>query len=101
LATYVLPEVQARPERAVWLIPFHRDEVALAGGRGRLVEAPAGRLASFQAVDWTVALAWLHQTTGMTLAPEQAEAVRLALTERLAVLTRGAGGGERTHMAAP
>jgi hypothetical protein len=36
----------------------------------RLLEAPADRLTSFQAVDWTVALDWLHQSTGMTLAPE-------------------------------
>jgi exodeoxyribonuclease V alpha subunit len=90
----VSQEVQARPERAVWLIPFHRAEVALAGGLVRLLEAPADRLASFQAVDWTVALDWLHQTTGMTLAPEQAEAVRLALTERVAVLTGGPGCGK-------
>jgi exodeoxyribonuclease V alpha subunit len=87
-------EVQARPERAVWLIPFHRAEVALAGGLVRLLEAPADRLASFQAVDWTVALDWLHQSTGMTLAPEQAEAVRLALTQRVAVLTGGPGCGK-------
>jgi exodeoxyribonuclease V alpha subunit len=91
---HVSQEVQARPERAIWLIPFHRAEVALAGGLVRLLEAPADRLASFQAVDWTVALDWLHQTTGMTLAPEQAEAVRLALTERVAVLTGGPGCGK-------
>jgi exodeoxyribonuclease V alpha subunit len=94
LPAQVLPEVQARPERAVWLIPFHRAEVALAGGLVRLLEAPADRLTSFQAVDWTVALDWLHQSTGMTLAPEQAEAVRLALTERVAVLTGGPGCGK-------
>jgi exodeoxyribonuclease V alpha subunit len=91
---HVSQEVQARPERAIWLIPFHRAEVALAGGLVRLLEAPVDRLASFQAVDWTVALDWLHQTTGMTLAPEQAEAVRLALTERVAVLTGGPGCGK-------
>jgi exodeoxyribonuclease V alpha subunit len=28
LPAHVPPEVQARPERAVWLIPFHRAEVA-------------------------------------------------------------------------
>jgi exodeoxyribonuclease V alpha subunit len=87
-------EAQGRPERAVWLIPFHRAEVALAGGLLRLLEVPADRLASFQAVDWPVALEWLHQTTGMTLAPEQAEAVRLALTQRVAVLTGGPGCGK-------
>jgi exodeoxyribonuclease V alpha subunit len=94
LPAHVPQEVQARPERAIWLIPFHRAEAALAGGLMRLLEAPTDRLASFQAVDWTVALDWLHQTTGMTLAPEQAEAVRLALTERVAVLTGGPGCGK-------
>jgi exodeoxyribonuclease V alpha subunit len=94
LPAHVFPEVQARPERAIWLIPFHRAEVALAGGLVRLLEALADRLASFHAVDWMIALDWLYQTTGMTLAPEQAEAVRLALTERVAVLTGGPGCGK-------
>jgi exodeoxyribonuclease V alpha subunit len=94
LPAHVPQQVQGRPERAVWLIPFHRAEVALAGGLRRLLEAPADRLASFQAVDWPVALEWLHQSTGMTLAPEQAEAVRLALTQRVAVLTGGPGCGK-------
>jgi exodeoxyribonuclease V alpha subunit len=94
LPAHVSPQVQARPERAIWLIPFHRAEVALAGGLVRLLEAPADRLAGFQAVDWRIALDWLHQTTGMALAPEQAEAVRLALTERVAVLTGGPGCGK-------
>jgi len=41
-----------------------------------------------------VALAWLHKVTGCELAPEQAAAVRLALTERVAVLTGGPGCGK-------
>jgi len=80
--------------RAIWLVPFHRAEAALAGGLLRLLRAPADRLATFQAVDWTVALDWLGRTTGVTLAPEQAAAVRLALTERVAVLTGGPGCGK-------
>ena len=75
-------------------MPFHRAEVALAAGLLRLLEAPVDRLASFQTVDWTVALAWLRQTTGVTLAPEQEAAARLALTERVAVLTGGPGCGK-------
>ena len=55
------------------------------------LHAPADRLAAFQQVDWTVALDWLGRTTGAALAPEQAAAVRLALTERVAVLTGGPG----------
>jgi len=80
--------------RAIWLVPFHRAEAALAGGLLRLLGAPADRLASFQAVDWPVALDWLRRTTGVTLAPEQEAAVRLALTQRVAVLTGGPGCGK-------
>jgi exodeoxyribonuclease V alpha subunit len=85
---------QAPRDRAIWLVPFHRAEVALAAGLLRLLEAPVDRLASFQTVDWTVALDWLRQRTGVTLALEQEAAVRLALTERVAVLTGGPGCGK-------
>jgi exodeoxyribonuclease V alpha subunit len=81
-------------DRAIWLVPFHRAEVALSGGLLRLLDASVDRLASFQTVDWTVALGWLRQRTGVTLAPEQEAAVRLALTQRVAVLTGGPGCGK-------
>jgi exodeoxyribonuclease V alpha subunit len=94
LPTAVSPDVQEGTGRAIWLVPFHRAERALAGGLLRLLDAPGDRLASFQAVDWTVALEWLHQRTGVTLVPEQEAAVKLALTERVAVLTGGPGCGK-------
>jgi exodeoxyribonuclease V alpha subunit len=90
----VSPGVPEAAGRAIWLVPFHRAEVALAAGLLRLLQAPSDRLASFRAVDWPVALEWLHQTTGVTLAPEQEAAVRLALTQRVAVLTGGPGCGK-------
>ena len=90
----VSPDAAAGTGRAVWLVPFHRAEVALAGGLLRLLRAPSDRLPWSQAVDWTVALDWLGRTMGVTLAPEQAAAVRLALTERVAVLTGGPGCGK-------
>jgi exodeoxyribonuclease V alpha subunit len=81
---------------AVYLVPFHRAEVSLAAGLRRLLSAPAAadRLPAFQGVDWAVALDWLRRVTGYELAPEQAAAVRLALTERVAVLTGGPGCGK-------
>jgi exodeoxyribonuclease V alpha subunit len=94
LPTAVSPEVREGMGRAIWLAPFHRAERALASGLLRLLEAPVDRLPWAQAVDWTVALAWLHQRTGVTLAPEQEAAVRLALTQRVAVLTGGPGCGK-------
>jgi exodeoxyribonuclease V alpha subunit len=94
LPAAVSPDVREGTGRAIWLVPFHRAERALAGGLLRLLEAPADRLASFQVVDWTIVLDWLRRTTGLTLTPEQAAAVRLALTERVAVLTGGPGCGK-------
>jgi exodeoxyribonuclease V alpha subunit len=79
---------------AVYLVPFHRAEQSLANGLRTLLNAPVERLAPFQAVDWEKALAWLHRRTGQNLAPEQADAVRLALTHKVAVLTGGPGCGK-------
>ncbi|RMI42738.1 SF1B family DNA helicase RecD2 [Streptomyces triticirhizae] len=79
---------------AVYLPPFHRAELSLAGQLRRLLRAEEDRLAAFQTVDWGRALGWLAGRTGAELAPEQEEAVRLALTERVAVLTGGPGCGK-------
>ncbi len=89
-----LPGENGDTVTAVYLVPFHRAEVSLAHGLRRLLTAPTERLSAFAAVDWDKAIAWLHTTTGSTLAPEQAEAVRLALTEKVAVLTGGPGCGK-------
>jgi exodeoxyribonuclease V alpha subunit len=79
---------------AVYLPPFHAAERALASALLRLLAARADRLAAFRAVDWDKALPWLRSRTGAPLAPEQEEAVRLALTSRVAVLTGGPGCGK-------
>ena len=79
---------------AIWLVPFHRAEVALAGGCSRLLGAPSDRLVLVAGGGLTVALDWLGRSMGVTLAPEQAAAVQLALTERVAVLTGGPGCGK-------
>jgi exodeoxyribonuclease V alpha subunit len=94
LPAHLSPDGPEGTGRAVWLVSFHRAEVALAAGLLRLLDAPVDRLASFQAVDWAVALHWLGRTMGVTLAPEQEAAVRLTLTQRVAVLTGGPGCGK-------
>ncbi|MEU8568876.1 ATP-dependent RecD-like DNA helicase [Streptomyces pathocidini] len=82
------------PVTAVYLVPFHRAELSLAGQLLRLLCAEEDRLAAFRDVAWDKALAWLAERTGADLAPEQRDAVRLALTERVAVLTGGPGCGK-------
>ena len=79
---------------AVYLPPFLMAERSLASALLRLLAARADRLAAFGAVDWDKALTWLRGRTGVSLAPEQEEAVRLALTSRVAVLTGGPGCGK-------
>lgn len=79
---------------AVYLLPFHRAEVSLATGLLTLLRTGHDRLKTFTDVDWERAESWLRQRTGADLAPEQRQAVRLALTEKVAVLTGGPGCGK-------
>jgi exodeoxyribonuclease V alpha subunit len=79
---------------AVYLVPFHRAERSLATGLLELLHSRDDRLAGFQQVNWDQALRWLAARAGTSLAPEQEEAVQLALTERVAVLTGGPGCGK-------
>ncbi|SEU36135.1 exodeoxyribonuclease V alpha subunit [Nonomuraea wenchangensis] len=83
---------------AVYLPPFYRAELSLSGTLLTLLRggrhAGHDRLKSFADVDWERAESWLHRQTGTELAPEQRQAVRLALTEKVAVLTGGPGCGK-------
>ncbi|GAA2650570.1 ATP-dependent RecD-like DNA helicase [Streptomyces aculeolatus] len=80
--------------QGVYLVPFHRAEVSLAAQLLRLLRTERDRMPAFQDVDWGRALSWLGERTGAELAPEQEQAVRLALTEKVAVLTGGPGCGK-------
>ncbi|MGA4848949.1 ATP-dependent RecD-like DNA helicase [Streptomyces sp. G5(2025)] len=79
---------------AVYLVPFHRAELSLAGQLLRLLKTPEDRMPAFRDVAWDKALGWLADRTGAELAPEQEAAVRLALTRKVAVLTGGPGCGK-------
>jgi exodeoxyribonuclease V alpha subunit len=79
---------------AVYLPPFYQAERSLAQALLRLLGSGRDRLASFVDVDWDKALGWLRGRTGSELAPEQEDAVKLALTSRVAVLTGGPGCGK-------
>ena len=79
---------------AVYLPPFFQAERALASALRRLLASGRDRLPGFASVDWDKALGWLRGRTGAALAPEQEDAVRLALTSRVAVLTGGPGCGK-------
>ncbi|MEU9183247.1 ATP-dependent RecD-like DNA helicase [Streptomyces sp. NPDC048484] len=82
------------PVTAIYLVPFHRAELSLSAQLLRLLRTGEDRMPAFRDVTWDKALAWLRGRTGTELAPEQEQAVRLALTEKVAVLTGGPGCGK-------
>jgi len=84
----------ARTVPAVYLVPFHRAERSLASGILELLTSSDERLPGFALVDWEKALGWLRARTGQELAPAQQQAVKLALTSKVAVLTGGPGCGK-------
>lgn len=88
------PEGGAERVTAVYLVPFHRAELSLAAQVVRLLRTGEDRMPGFRDVDWDRALSWLAARTGAELAPEQQDAVRLALTSKVAVLTGGPGCGK-------
>ncbi|MFE5211186.1 ATP-dependent RecD-like DNA helicase [Streptomyces sp. NPDC056600] len=88
------PDDDGSPVTGVYLVPFHRAEQALASRLLRLLRADDDRMPWFRGVDWDRALSWLRTRTGAELAPEQEAAVKLALTEKAAVLTGGPGCGK-------
>jgi exodeoxyribonuclease V alpha subunit len=84
----------AEPVNAVYLPPFFHSERSAAAALTRLLNTGADRLGAFARLDWDRAFTWLKAKTGTDLAPEQAEAVKLALTRKVAVLTGGPGCGK-------
>jgi len=91
--------VEARPEaspldggEAVYTRALHQAEVALASGLRRLLEAPARALR----IDVERALAWYEGEAGIGLAAQQAQAVRQAVSGKVAVITGGPGVGKTT-----
>ncbi|MFJ2780186.1 ATP-dependent RecD-like DNA helicase [Kitasatospora sp. NPDC087315] len=89
-----VPGESGEPITAVYLVPFHRAEISLANQLLRLLRSDVDRMPWFADVDWPAALGWLAKRTGVELAPEQEQSVRLALTEKVAVLTGGPGCGK-------
>ncbi|HLI52318.1 MAG TPA: ATP-dependent RecD-like DNA helicase [Thermomicrobiaceae bacterium] len=81
----------------VYLAPHGGAEIAVARRLIRLWGASEDRLATFQQVSWERAFDWLITARqAPPLAARQVEAVRTALTERVAILTGGPGTGKST-----
>jgi len=95
---------------AVYLTPFHIAEKNTAKRLLELKQNKISRLADFQKVSWEKAFAWLQQQSPVSnhlisqslnhLTEKQQDAVRLALTEKVSILTGGPGTGKTTTVRA-
>jgi exodeoxyribonuclease V alpha subunit len=97
VVTEEIPETEERPASvAVYLPPFYYAEVGVANKLRRLQASPRDRLGRFQTLDWATAFDWLDRRNPFQLVEQQRAAVRMALTERVSVLTGGPGTGKTT-----
>ncbi len=89
---------------AVYLTPMYYGEMGVANRLRQINnarrEAGTTRLTAFQKFDWEQAFRFLRQKLGVDLAPAQRQAVQMALTHPLTVLTGGPGSGKTTTLRA-
>ncbi|MDH3676471.1 MAG: AAA family ATPase, partial [Anaerolineae bacterium] len=87
---------------AIYLPPLYYAEVGVASNINRLQQAGVSRLNEFSQVNWDRAFAWLvtSQSEGLPLAEAQRQAVRMALTNKVTILTGGPGTGKTSTVRA-
>jgi exodeoxyribonuclease V alpha subunit len=87
---------------AIYLPPLYYAEVGVASNINRLQQAEVSRVNEFSQVNWDQAFAWLatSQSDGLTLAEGQRQAVRMALTNKVTILTGGPGTGKTSTVRA-
>ena len=86
---------------AFYLPPFLNAEKGVAGRIRRIQGAARDRLSSFKEVDWQKAFTWLDDRNSQSGSPihltdQQKSAIRMALTEKVSILTGGPGTGKST-----
>ncbi len=96
LETLVGSEELVAEEDAIYLPPFFQAERNVAAKLQLLLRSARDRLGDFAALDWERAFAWLDGRNDFRLVEAQRRAVRMALTEKVAILTGGPGTGKTT-----
>lgn len=100
LSTRVVGTMGAGTSQAVYLTPFHIAEKNTAKRLVELKNNRSTRLADFRQVSWDKAWNWLITQSPNHLTLKQQDAVRLALTEKVSILTGGPGTGKTTTVRA-
>ncbi|MCU0491543.1 MAG: ATP-dependent RecD-like DNA helicase [Chloroflexaceae bacterium] len=82
----------------VYLPPLAMAETGVAAAVGRLLRAPSTIAPFYRAANWPRVFAHLAEKRATHLTERQQEAVRMALTDKVSVLTGGPGTGKTTTL---
>jgi exodeoxyribonuclease V alpha subunit len=86
-------------EPAVYLMPFYQAELHVAQRFKALLKLPLSRLADMATFDWPAFFGSLEiEKGGVKLSPEQRQAVQMAVSHKVCVLTGGPGTGKTTTL---
>ena len=86
-------------EPAIYLMPFYQAEVHVAQRLETLLNAPVSRLDDLARFDWPAFFGTLEtEPGGVRLSIEQRQAVQLAVSHKVCVLTGGPGTGKTTTL---
>ncbi len=82
--------------QAIYLPPFYKAERGVTSKLRHIQLTTSDRLAYFQTTQWDRAFEWLKGEMPIQLTTEQQAAVKMALTQKVSVLTGGPGTGKST-----
>ncbi len=83
-------------EGSIYLPAFFMAERGTASKLRKIQLSPRDRLQVFKTVNWEQAFAWLDRNSPIQLTDQQKSAVKMALTEKVCILTGGPGTGKST-----
>ncbi|MAT41460.1 MAG: ATP-dependent RecD-like DNA helicase [Anaerolineaceae bacterium] len=96
IGTLILQEAVIEDKEVYYLPPFYYAEIGVAKKISNIFRSSRSRLGMFKTMNWALAFSALDQTSGFTLTDQQKQAVQMALTEKVSILTGGPGTGKST-----
>ncbi len=88
------------PASPIYLKPLAMAETGVAAAIQRLMRGPSEIAAFYHTANWERVFAHLAERRGMHLSSRQQEAVQMALTSKVSILTGGPGTGKTTSLRA-
>lgn len=79
-------------EKTIFLAPFYHAEVSVAKNIQRIKNG----LLPWEKINTELAIPWVEKNTGITLSQSQKNAISLALSEKISIITGGPGVGKTT-----